>query len=150
MIEEAVRPEEMAEVDEAKREFMKKFGKYAATAPVGMYLLMSPTASKAQASGSSITCHEWGEFDWGTCKVKHIKYEAEGTRNERCEIDAVIKKPNHVPKPLKIIVENKNKVTIYTKWKNGQYRKKEITTLNKLKNKNNKYHKILDDLDFFS
>ncbi len=40
------------EVDEAKREFMIKYGKYAATAPLGMYLLMGPGASKAQASGS--------------------------------------------------------------------------------------------------
>ncbi|WP_457595987.1 hypothetical protein [Hydrogenimonas sp.] len=41
------------EVDEAKREFMTKFGKYAATAPLGMYLLMGPGASRAQASGSA-------------------------------------------------------------------------------------------------
>ena len=40
------------EVDEAKREFMIKYGKYAATAPLGMYLLMGPGASKAQASCS--------------------------------------------------------------------------------------------------
>ncbi len=40
------------EVDQAKREFMKKFGKYAAVAPVGMYMLMGPGASKAQASAT--------------------------------------------------------------------------------------------------
>ena len=36
--------------DEMKREFMKKFGKLAATAPVGMFMLMGPGASKAAAS----------------------------------------------------------------------------------------------------
>ena len=40
------------EIDEAKRDFMIKYGKFAATAPLGMYLLMGPGASKAQASGS--------------------------------------------------------------------------------------------------
>ncbi|WP_457593121.1 hypothetical protein [Hydrogenimonas sp.] len=40
------------DVDEAKREFMVKYGKIAATAPLGLYLLMGPGASKAQASGS--------------------------------------------------------------------------------------------------
>ncbi len=49
-IEEAVVVLERSEVDQTKREFMKKFGKYAAVAPVGMYLLMGPGASKAQAS----------------------------------------------------------------------------------------------------
>ncbi|BBG66318.1 hypothetical protein NNO_1615 [Hydrogenimonas sp.] len=39
-------------VDEAKREFMIKYGKFAASAPLGMYLLMGPGSSKAQASGS--------------------------------------------------------------------------------------------------
>jgi hypothetical protein len=55
------RPE--VEVDVTKREFMKKFGRYAATAPLGMYLLMGPGASKAQASGSCVvngTFHHWG------------------------------------------------------------------------------------------
>ena len=90
MIEEAVRPEEMAEVDEAKREFMKKFGKYAATAPVGMYLLMSPTASKAQASGS--TCHTGGVIKiHGFCNVikfnTKLYYWADGNRQEgNCHI----------------------------------------------------------------
>ncbi len=37
--------------DEMKREFMKKFGKLVAVAPVGMFMLMGPGASKAQASG---------------------------------------------------------------------------------------------------
>ena len=36
--------------DEMKREFMKKFGKLAAAAPVGMFMLMGPGASKAAAS----------------------------------------------------------------------------------------------------
>ncbi|WP_300364639.1 hypothetical protein [Hydrogenimonas sp.] len=49
------------EVDAAKREFMKKFGKYAATAPLGMYVLMSPVASRAQASGSCASCDISGE-----------------------------------------------------------------------------------------
>jgi len=48
--EETVVVVEKSEVDQTKREFMKKFGKYAAVAPVGMYLLMGPGASKAQAS----------------------------------------------------------------------------------------------------
>lgn len=43
------------EVDTKKREFMKKFGKYAATAPVGMYMLMTPSAS---AHASSSTHHK--------------------------------------------------------------------------------------------
>jgi hypothetical protein len=47
-------PEEIV-VDEVKREFMKKFGKYAATAPLGMYLLLGAGASKAQASSTSST-----------------------------------------------------------------------------------------------
>ncbi|BDY12404.1 hypothetical protein [Hydrogenimonas cancrithermarum] len=46
---------EEVDVDEAKREFMKKFGKYAATAPLGMYLLLGAGASKAQASSTG-TC----------------------------------------------------------------------------------------------
>gem|GEM_PF-4752710 len=40
-------------IDGVKREFMKKFGKYAATAPLGMYLLLGAGASKAQASSTS-------------------------------------------------------------------------------------------------
>ena len=44
------------DVDVQKREFMKRFGKYAASAPLGMYLLMGPGASKAQASGSTAGC----------------------------------------------------------------------------------------------
>ncbi len=40
------------EIDEAKRSFIMKYGKFAATAPLGMYLLMGPGASRAQASGS--------------------------------------------------------------------------------------------------
>jgi len=35
-----------------RREFLEKFGKLAATVPVGMLLLMGPTQSKAQGSGS--------------------------------------------------------------------------------------------------
>lgn len=38
-------------VDSTKREFMKKFGGYAATAPVGMYMLMTPSSSAACTSG---------------------------------------------------------------------------------------------------
>ncbi len=33
-----------------RREFLEKFGKLAAVAPVGMFILMGPGASKAQAS----------------------------------------------------------------------------------------------------
>jgi len=36
--------------DETKREFIKKFGKYAISAPSGMFLLMSLGTSKAHAS----------------------------------------------------------------------------------------------------
>ncbi len=36
--------------DELRREFMKKFGRLAATVPAGMFLLMGPGASRAQAS----------------------------------------------------------------------------------------------------
>jgi len=35
-------------VDEKKREFMKKYGKFAASAPVMGFLLMTPGTSKAQ------------------------------------------------------------------------------------------------------
>ena len=40
--------------DEKKREFMKKFGKYAASAPVAGFALMTLGSSKAAAS------NEWG------------------------------------------------------------------------------------------
>lgn len=52
------------EVDTTKREFMKKFGKYAATAPVGMYMLMTPSMSSAVSSGSRIPRNNgWGNGD---------------------------------------------------------------------------------------
>ncbi len=35
-----------------RREFLNKFGKLAATVPVGMLVLMGPTQSKANESGS--------------------------------------------------------------------------------------------------
>lgn len=38
--------------DEKKREFMKKFGKYASSAPVAGFALMTLGASKAAASGN--------------------------------------------------------------------------------------------------
>ena len=41
------------EIDSTKREFMKKFGGYAATAPIGMFMLMSPNASANISSGGS-------------------------------------------------------------------------------------------------
>jgi len=41
------------EVENTRRNFIKKFGKYAATAPVGMYMLMTPSQSAAHSSGSS-------------------------------------------------------------------------------------------------
>ncbi len=43
-------PEGRAEADQKKREFIKRFGGYAATAPVVMYSLMSPRRSAAAAS----------------------------------------------------------------------------------------------------
>ena len=58
---------EVEDVDEAKREFMKKFGKYAATAPVGMYLLMGAGASRAQAS-TTISCRTRGSTVSATLK----------------------------------------------------------------------------------
>jgi len=42
---------EELEIDSTKREFMKKFGSYAATVPVGMYILMTPSTSAAAGSG---------------------------------------------------------------------------------------------------
>jgi len=68
--------EETMEVDAAKRDFMKKFGKYAATAPLGMYLLMGPGASKAQASG---TCSTQGSFHVQLCGGGTVSYTASGT-----------------------------------------------------------------------
>jgi|GEM_PF-2315328 len=58
---------ETHDVDVQKREFMKRFGKYAASAPLGMYLLMGPGASKAQASGTAApgcTGSLTGSFDY--------------------------------------------------------------------------------------
>lgn len=46
--------EEIQEVaDEQKREFIKKFGKYATSAPVGMFVLMTMGASKAHAGSDT-------------------------------------------------------------------------------------------------
>ncbi len=61
------------EVDAAKREFIKRFGKYAATAPMGMYLLMSPVSSHAQASGSSCPSCDISSTDvsWDTTVGYH-------------------------------------------------------------------------------
>jgi len=38
--------------DAKKREFIKKFGKYAATAPLAGFALMTATSSKAAMSGT--------------------------------------------------------------------------------------------------
>jgi len=43
--------EALTEAGQRKRELIKKFGKYAAVAPIGMYVLMSPKRSAAAASG---------------------------------------------------------------------------------------------------
>ncbi len=68
---------EVENVDEAKREFMKKFGKYAATAPVGMYLLMGAGASKAQAS-TTISCQcPVGEVSATLKDDQNIYFEAD-------------------------------------------------------------------------
>ena len=56
-LKKSMDPTVTKEVDEQKREFMKKFGSYAAAAPLGMYLLMGPGASKAQASAFVSTCY---------------------------------------------------------------------------------------------
>ena len=129
MIEEAVRTEEMAEVDEAKREFMKKFGKYAATAPVGMYLLMSPTASKAQASGSSIQCHAEALLHWEQgCFFKvesYIHYEANGEREGNCDIEYSTWKEKDgnqfLQAEFRAEVKNKETVSVYVKGASGNY-----------------------------
>jgi len=42
--------EALTEANERRRDFIKKFGAYAATAPLAMYVLMSPTRSAAAAS----------------------------------------------------------------------------------------------------
>ena len=55
--------ETQKKVDNTKREFMKKFGAYAATAPVGMYMLMTPEAS-------AHTCSSHGTW-FGGHKPKH-------------------------------------------------------------------------------
>lgn len=54
---------EKLEVDTTKREFIKKFGGYAATAPVGMFMLMTPSASSACTSG---TCNSCGRSSWSS------------------------------------------------------------------------------------
>ncbi|WP_353663174.1 hypothetical protein [Hydrogenimonas sp. SS33] len=100
---------ESQEVDETKREFMKKFGKYAATAPVGMYLLMGPGASRAQASGS--TCHADGTVYWGATKLG--SYVADGTPNGNCHIEVETQYYGHIH----IEIENHQKVKIF---KNNQ------------------------------
>ncbi|WP_297442193.1 hypothetical protein [Sulfurimonas sp.] len=43
---------EQNKIDSTKREFIKKFGTYASTAPVGMYMLMTPSSSAAHTSGN--------------------------------------------------------------------------------------------------
>ena len=75
-------------VDAKKREFMKKFGSYAATAPLGMYLLMGPGASKAQASGSCLP----------RCRVDHPN--GRGYADCHIRIDGnkvIIDAEHHVP-----------------------------------------------------
>ncbi len=39
--------------DEQKREFIKKFGKFATSAPVGMFVLMTMGSSKAHAGSDT-------------------------------------------------------------------------------------------------
>jgi len=50
---------EELEIDSKKREFIKKFGSYAATAPIGMYMLMTPSTASAQSSSNN----GWGNGD---------------------------------------------------------------------------------------
>lgn len=54
---------QQSDVDSKKRDFMKKFGSYAATAPLGMYMLMTPSTSAAVQSGSSLRIK--GNNGWG-------------------------------------------------------------------------------------
>ncbi len=48
--------EEQQALEEAlatRREFTRKFGNYAASAPLGMYMLMSPRTSSAQTDSAA-------------------------------------------------------------------------------------------------
>ena len=52
--QEEISQEEISKIaDETKREFIKKFGKYAASAPIAGIILMTAGTSKAQASSDS-------------------------------------------------------------------------------------------------
>ena len=55
--------------DKTKREFIKKFGKYAVTAPAGMLLLMSAGTSKAHAR-SDCDPRKWPPCDFFSWKHK--------------------------------------------------------------------------------
>jgi hypothetical protein len=55
-MENVLKSEELSEVDSKKREFIKKFGKYAMTAPVGMMVMMTPSASAHASSSVDEAC----------------------------------------------------------------------------------------------
>ena len=144
------------EVDEAKREFMKKFGKYAATAPLGMYLLMGPGASKAQASGSTTHCHAGGTVtwtaNWGNCHIKqYVHYEADGNPNGKCVIDL---KTSFYSGDVRITVLQKHDLQVEVQSQNGQYHAVMKTTVDQVMNdpfwSDKPLYKILTDLNLHS
>ena len=50
---EKTQEEILEKADETKREFIKKFGKYAASAPIMGIVLMTPETSQAQIASDS-------------------------------------------------------------------------------------------------
>jgi hypothetical protein len=119
--------EESTEVDASKREFMKKFGKYAATAPLGMYLLMGPGASKAQASGS--TCHRHGDFripKGNKCKI--VKYKADGSMHHYT-IEANTKRPFNNNRRFHVEVKVENGQKTISRITNARGKVKTLDTL---------------------
>jgi len=50
---EKTQEEILEKADETKREFIKKFGKYAASAPLMGIILMTPETSRAQGTSNS-------------------------------------------------------------------------------------------------
>jgi len=64
-----------------RREFLEKFGKLAAVAPVGMFMLMGPGASKAQASNSKTSGHLYGFDNFASSAFFFLKNKL-GTKDE--------------------------------------------------------------------
>jgi len=123
------------EVDAQKREFIKKFGKYAATAPLGMYLLMGPGASKAQASGSS--CHTTGHI----CGCVYIRHKDKWV-SKRIDFDATKYGDKVVVHANKAFQYNKGKVwkIVATDAQSGH----EVLHIENPKHKARKYDNLAD------